>query len=27
VRTEHVSLHDIFIDRVNQDKGESNEPE
>ncbi len=26
VRTEHVSLHDLFIDRVNRDKGESNEP-
>ena len=25
VRTEHISLHDIFIDKVNKDKGECNE--
>ncbi|MDP3151012.1 MAG: ATP-binding cassette domain-containing protein [Ignavibacteria bacterium] len=25
VKTEHISLHDIFIDRISKDKGESNE--
>jgi len=24
VETEHISLHDIFIERISKDKGESN---
>ena len=25
VKTEHISLHDIFIDKVNKDKGDKDE--